>query len=267
MKVIPICCIFLILTFSADAQQTSHRKWKQLFNGKDLSGWNVKIKGHDYNENFGNTFRVEDGLLKVSYDQYDDFKDQFGHIFYKKPYSYYILAVEYRFTGKQVKGGAGWAYKNSGIMLHCQDPATMLRDQDFPISIEDQLLGGDSTGERSTCNLCTPGTNVEMNGKLITQHCVNSTSKTFRNEEWVRAEVIVLGDSVITHIANGDTVLVYQKPQIGGDAVNNYDPAVKIDGQLLSSGFISLQSESHPVEFRKIEIIDLANEYRKKIKK
>lgn len=152
-------------------------------------------------------------------------------------------------------------------MLHCQDPATMLGDQDFPISIEDQLLGGDSAGERSTCNLCTPGTNVEMDGKLITQHCVNSTSKTFRNEEWVRAGVIVLGDSVISHITNGDTVLVYQKPQIGGGQVNDYDPAVKINGQLLSSGFISLQSESHPVEFRKIEIIDLAKEYRKKSKR
>jgi len=238
-----------------------------LFNGKDLSGWTVKIKGHPYKENYGNTFRVEDGVMKVSYDQYDKFNDQFGHIFYKKPYSHYLLAVEYRFVGKQVEGGPGWAYKNSGIMLHCQNPATMLKDQDFPISIEDQLLGGDSTGERSTCNLCTPGTNVEMDGKLFTNHCVNSTSKTFRNEEWVRAEVLVLGDSVIKHIANGDTVLVYQKPQIGGGNVSDYDPKVKVDGLLLSSGYISLQSESHPVEFRKVEIIDLEKEYRKKKKK
>ena len=266
MKNIISGCFFLILMIAANAQQTDHRKWKQLFNGKNLKGWTVKIKGHDYKDNFGNTFRVEDGVMKVSYDHYDSFNQQYGHIFYKKPYSYYILAVEYRFVGRQVKGGEGWAYKNSGIMLHCQDPATMLKDQDFPISIEDQLLGGDSTGERSTCNLCTPGTNVEMDGKLITQHCINSTSKTFRNEEWVRAEVVVLGDSIIKHIANGDTVLVYEKPQIGGGAVNNYDPAQKRDGQLLSSGYISLQSESHPVEFRKVEIIDLSKEYRRKRK-
>ncbi len=139
----------------------------------------------------------------------------------------------------------------------------MLMDQDFPISIEDQLLGGDSSGERSTCNLCTPGTNVEMNGKLFTPHCINSKSKTFRNEEWVRAEVLVLGDSVIKQIVDGDTVLIYQKPQIGGGNVSNYDTKVKQDGKLLKSGYISLQSESHPVEFRKVEIIDLSDEYTK----
>jgi hypothetical protein len=149
-------------------------------------------------------------------------------------------------------------------MLHCQDPRTMLKDQDFPISIEDQLLGGDSTGERTTCNLCTPGTNVEINGELFTPHCTNSSSKTFRNDVWVRAEVLVLGDSVIRHIVDGDTVLVYQKPQIGNGNVINYDTTVKKDGQLLQGGYISLQSESHPVEFRKVEIIDLSDEYLKK---
>lgn len=258
--------LLLLLTITFTYAQEK-RKWKQLFNGKNLKGWTVKIKGHELNENYGNTFRVEDGKMVVSYDQYTNFDEQYGHIFYKKPYSYYLLAVEYRFVGNQVAGGEGWAYKNSGIMLHCQPPSTMLKDQDFPISIEDQLLGGDATGERSTCNLCTPGTNVVMDGKLFTPHCINSKSKTFRNEEWVRAEVLVLGDSVIKHILNGDTVLVYEKPQIGGGAVNNYDPAVKKDGQLLSSGYISLQSESHPVEFRKVEIIDLEKQYKKKRRK
>lgn len=151
-------------------------------------------------------------------------------------------------------------------MIHCQDPATMRKNQDFPISIEVQLLGGDSRGERPTCNLCTPGTNVEMNGKLFTPHCINSKSKTFRNDEWVRAEILVLGDEEIKHIVNGDTVLVYQKPQIGGGNVSDYDPAVKQDGKPLTGGYISLQSESHPVEFRKIEIKDLSKYYRKRKK-
>ena len=258
--------IFTLITVTAFAQDK--RKWKQLFNGKNLKGWTVKISGHELNDNFGNTCRVEDGKMVVSYDQYTSFNDQFGHIFYKKPYSYYLLAVEYRFVGKQVEGGAGWAYKNSGIMLHCQPPSTMLKDQDFPISIEDQLLGGDSTGERTTCNLCTPGTNVEMDGKLFTPHCINSKSKTFRNEEWVRAEVLVLGDSVIKHIVNGDTVLVYHQPSIGGGVVNNFDPSAKPDGKPLTGGYIALQSESSPIEFRKVEIIDLSKKYkRKKISK
>jgi len=231
--------------------------WKQLFNGKDLKDWKVKIRGHELNDNYANTFRVEDGKMVVRYNPDTPFNKMYGHIFYKSPFSHYLLGVEYRFVGKQAKDGEGWAYKNSGIMVHCQAPETMKKDQDFPISIEVQLLGGDATGERSTCNLCTPGTNVVMDGKLITSHCINSSSKTFRGEEWVRAEVLVLGDSVIKHIVNGDTVLVYQQPQIGGGNVDDFDPAVKIDGKLLSSGYISLQSESHPVEFRKVEILDL----------
>ncbi|HNP22420.1 MAG TPA: DUF1080 domain-containing protein [Panacibacter sp.] len=258
--------LIVLLAFGAlhsDAQYPG--KWKQLFNGKNLDGWIIKIRGHELNDNYANTFRVENGVMKVSYDGYNDsFKQQYGHIFYKTPYSYYLIAVEYRFVGKQIKDGEGWAYKNSGIMLHCQDPKTMLKDQDFPISIEDQLLGGDATGDRPTCNVCTPGTNIVMNGKLWTDHCTESSSKTYRGEEWVRAEALVLGDSVIKHIVNGDTVLTYYKPQIGGGVVNNYDPRVKIDGQLLSSGFISLQSESHPIEFRKVEIMDLSKYYIKK---
>ena len=246
----------------SSAQQK--RNWQQLFNGKDLQGWNIKIKGHTLNDNFANTFSVENGVIKVRYDGYSGFNEQYGHIFYKTPYSYYLIAVEYRFVGKQVKGGADWAFKNSGIMIHCQDPATMLKDQDFPISVEVQLLGGDTTGDRPTCNVCTPGTNIVMNNKLITEHCINSTAKTFRGEEWIRAEVLVLGDSVIKHIVNGDTVLTYNKPQIGGGVVNNYDPLIKKDGQLLSSGYISLQSESHPIEFRKVEILDLSKQYARK---
>ena len=39
---------------------------------------------------------------------------------------------------------------------------------------------------------------------------------------------------------------------------------VKKDGQMLTSGSISLQSESHPVEFRKVEVMDLERYYRRK---
>jgi hypothetical protein len=259
-------CLILLFVF-IQLQAQDNRKWKQLFNGKNLKGWTVKIKGQLPGEDKQHTFRVENNLLKVNYDQYDNFNEQYGHIFYKKPYSHYLIAVEYRFVGKQVKGGADWAFKNSGIMIHCQPPYSMLKDQDFPISIEVQLLGGDSTGERPTCNVCTPGTNIVMKDSLITKHCINSSSKTFRGDEWVRAEVLVLGDSVIKHIVNGDTVMTYNKPQIGGGVVSNYDSAYKKDGLLLSQGYISLQSESHPVEFRKVEIINLEKLYRKQKRK
>jgi hypothetical protein len=232
--------------------------WIQLFNGENMDNWIVKISKHELNENFANTFRVEDGLMKVRYDGYETFDRQYGHIFYNKPFSHYILRVEYRFVGEQAPEGEGWALRNSGAMLHCQDPATMLKDQDFPISIEGQLLGGDGVNERTTSNLCTPGTNVVIDGKLVTQHCVNSSSKTYHGEQWVTAEFMVLGDSVVHHILEGASVITYFQPQIGGGNVNPYDPEIKKDGQLLSSGFISLQSESHPIDFRKVELFDLS---------
>lgn len=232
--------------------------WKQLFNGKDLNDWTVKITGHAAGNNFGNTFRVVDGNLTVGYEQYDEFKDRFGHIFYNLPYSAYLLGVEYRFVGDQVKGGPDWAIRNSGAMIHSQSAETMGQDQDFPISLEVQLLGGNGKDERTTANLCTPGTNVVMDNRLITDHCINSSSKTYAGDQWVRMEVLVLKDSIIRHIVQGDTVLTYEKPQIGGGNVTNYNPATKKDLKILQEGYIALQSESHPIQFRKVELFDLS---------
>ncbi|MES2732858.1 MAG: DUF1080 domain-containing protein, partial [Bacteroidota bacterium] len=208
-------------------------------------------------ENYANTFRVTDGKLAVGYEQYDSFNDRFGHLFYKQPFSSYLLAMEYRFTGEQAKGGPGWAIRNSGAMIHGQAPETMGLNQDFPISLEVQLLGGNGKDERHTANLCTPGTNVVLNGKLFTDHCIDSQSKTFSGDQWVRVEVLVLGNSIIKHIVEGDTVLVYEQPTIGGGNVGNYNPSEKTDGKYLSGGSISLQSESHPIEFRKVELFNL----------
>jgi len=248
----------LLSAVNASAQGDPDRKeWIQLFDGKDLQGWAAKITGYDLDDNFGNTFRVENGVLKVAYDRYDRFDGRFGHIFYRSKFSHYVVAVEYRFTGEQCPGGPDWAVRNSGIMVHSQSPESMTKEQDFPISIEVQLLGGTGSGERSTANLCTPGTHVVMNGSLFTQHCVNSSSKTYHGDQWVRVEVEVLGDSTIKHRVEGKTVLSYEKPQIGGGVVSRYDPKVKQDGMLLKEGYISLQSESHPIEFRKVELLNL----------
>jgi hypothetical protein len=246
-----------LISFSGFAQQKSTEQWESMFNGKDLSNWTVKIRNHPVGENFGNTFRVDDGKIVVRYDAYEKFDERFGHLFYNKPYGYYRIHLEYRFVGEQAKEGPGWAYRNSGIMVHGQTPKTMGLNQDFPVSIEVQLLGGNGKEKRTTCNLCTPGTNVEMNGKLFTPHCINSNSATYHGDQWVTAEVLVLGDSVIRHYANGIEVLSYQKPQIGGGNVSGQDKEFGVTGQMLQRGSISLQSESHPVEFRKIEILNL----------
>jgi hypothetical protein len=230
--------------------------WVSLFNGKDLTGWTPKIKGYELGDNFGNTFRVEDGVIKVSYDQYQDFDRKYGHMFYKDKFSHYRIRVEYRFVGEQCPGGEGWAMRNSGVMLHCQPPETMAKDQDFPVSIEVQFLGGLGKGPRSTANLCTPGTHVVMNGELIKRHCTTSKSKTFDGDQWVTVEAEVHGDKTIKHFVNGEEVIAYQQPQYD-DSDPEAKRLIKGNDRLIHEGYISLQSESHPIEFRKVEILVL----------
>ena len=233
--------------------------WQQLFNGRDLSGWDVKIAGHDLGDNYAQTFRVEDGLLKVRYDGYDSFDGRFGYLFYHEPFSHYRLAVEYRFVGEQAPGHPGaWAFRNSGILVHGQPAETMLRDQNFPVSLEVQLLGGGGEDARPTANLCTAGTHVVMEGELVTDHCISSTSSTHHGDVWVRAEVLVLADSLVRHFVDGNQVFEYTSPTYGGGMVNEVDPAVMPDGAPVVSGTISLQSESHPLDIRKVEILNLA---------
>jgi hypothetical protein len=253
-SLLPAGLLLILISCSSGPKKGSGENWIQLFNGKNLDGWVIKFKGYPLGENYKNTFRVEDGILKVSYDDYEKFNAEYGHIYYKTPFSYYKMRVEYRFTGNQTPGGASWAFRNNGIMFHCQTPESILLNQDFPVSIEAQLLGGDGASERPTMNVCTPGTNIVMDGKLITQHCTNSRSKTFNGDVWVTAELVVYGDSLVHQIVNGDTVLTYTKPQIGGDLPEGFQLAA---GTLLKEGYIALQAESHPTEFRKVELLVL----------
>ncbi|MGE0376365.1 MAG: DUF1080 domain-containing protein [Planctomycetaceae bacterium] len=249
----------ILLTAAAElsAERRPERgEWIALFNGQNLEGWTPKIQGYESGVNFGNTFRVEDGVLKVGYEAYDAFDRRFGHLFYKQPFSDYRLRVEYRFVGQQVPGGPGWAFRNSGIMVHGESPDSMAVDQDFPVSIEVQLLGGNGAEPRTTANLCTPGTNVVMDGELITRHCTNSSSATYHGDQWVTVEVEVRGHDVIRHMIDGVVVLEYQRPQL--DDRDEHARSLAKDGNLmLSGGTISLQSESHPVEFRRVELLPL----------
>lgn len=249
----------MLFSIPVFAQRVADKKeWKSIFNGKDLKDWVPKINHHKVGDNYGNTFSVADGIIKVRYDEYDVFNEQFGHLYYKQPFSYYHLKFEYRITGEWRKDAPAYTIKNSGVMFHSQDPRTMPREQNWPISIEFQLLAGLGDGApRPTGNMCSPGTDVVFEGKIDSRHCIPSRSKTYPAEEWVKGEIIVLGDSLITHIINGDTVLQYSKPQIGGGVVANYDPAIKQDGKMLKEGFIALQSEGQPVDFRNIKILNL----------
>ena len=244
---------------TGEPNAVSEEDWIVLFNGQDLNDWIVKIHHHDPGVNHGNTFRVEDGILKVRYDEYGDFNDQFGHLYYKQPFSYYHLVVEYRFVGELQPGAPDYTLRNSGVMFHSQDPRTMPRDQNWPISVEMQFLGGLGDGQpRPTGNMCSPGTDVVYQGRIDPRHCIDSSSETYEGDQWVRAEAIVLGDSLITHIINADTVLQYTRPQVGFEGiVQNFDPALWPESKLLTEGYIALQSEGQPIDFRKVELLNL----------
>jgi Domain of Unknown Function (DUF1080) len=255
-------------TLSLSAQPNADKQeWVQLFNGKDIKDWFVKIHHHEVNVNYGKTFRVEHGMIRVKYDQYGDFNNQFAHLYYKKPFSYYHLKLEYRFVGALQKGAPDYTLRNSGVMFHAQDPRGMLKEQDWPISVEMQFLGGLGDGKpRTTGNMCSPGTTIRYEGKIDDRHCINSTSKTYDGDQWVRAELIVLGDSLVKHIINGDTVMQYTDPQMAAGVVNGHDPKLFEEGKLLSEGFIALQSEGQPVDFRKVELLPLKGCMDKKAK-
>ena len=232
--------------------------WRVLFNGRNLDGWTPKIRNHELGDNYADTFRVVDGLLTVAYDGYDVFDDRFGHLFYAQPFSHYRLRIEYRFVGEQAAGAPSWATRNSGVMVHSQPPATMLRDQDFPISIEVQFLGGMSDGRaRPTGNLCSPGTRVVYAGQPDTSHCIQAAAPTIDGDAWVTADVLVLGNERVVHYIDGVPVIEYGQISYGGGNVSGFRPDAKPDGQPLAAGFIALQSESHPIQFRRVELLDL----------
>ncbi|MFT4686637.1 MAG: hypothetical protein ACI92C_001636 [Neolewinella sp.] len=247
--------------------QPEAENWTPLFNGKDLSGWDIKIAGKDVNDNFQNTFVWEDDMLRIKYDEYDTFDDLYGHMYYKTPYSRYRLRFDYRFTGEQTPGGASWNVRNSGVMLHSQSAESNEYGQDFPVSVELQMLGGLSDGKtRTTANVCTPGTTVMMGDTLNNNHCISSSSKTYDGDQWVHAEAIVLAGEAMHFLVEGDTVLSFQNPQIGGgnaEQLRNWglekdaEKWVARDGEILTKGYISLQAESHPIDFRNVELLEL----------
>ncbi len=259
MKNVTLLCLLFISFQSVSSPKKE--KWIKLFNGKNIKNWTVKIHHHEVGENFGNTFRVEDGIIKVRYDQYDKFNERYGHLFFNTPYSYYTLKLDYRFTGIWRKDAPSYTERNSGIMFHSQDPKTILKEQDWPISVEMQFLGMLADGKpRPTGNMCSPGTDVVYNGRIDPRHCINSTSKTYDGDQWIHVELIVRGDSLVTHMINGETVLEYTNPQMGGGVANRFNPAFKIDGQLLKSGFIALQSEGQEIDFKNIELLDMSKQ-------
>ncbi len=237
--------------------KSSETEWQSLFNGKNLEGWIPKLYHYEVGDNYANTFRVRDGKIQVVYDEYENgkFGERFGHLFYKEPFSSYHLKFKYKFLDQWLDDAPIFTYRNSGIMFHSQAPETILKEQNWPISVEYQLLAQEKEGEvRPTGNMCSPATEVIFNGKMDPRHCISSTSKTYKWDTWVNGELIVYKDSLVIHKVNNTEVLRYTKPQIGGQVVKGHDPSIKVDGKLLSEGYIALQSEGQGIEFKDIKI-------------
>lgn len=250
----------IVFSLSAVAEKPKAKGgWISLFNGKDLAGWTPKITGYPCGDNALETFRVEDGILKVSYDHYEKFEKRYGHLYSNIPYSRYLLRMEYRFIGKRMTDAPTFVNLNSGVMIHSQSPQSMALDQAFPVSLEFQFLADEGSGERQTGNVCTPGTNCEIDGKLVTEHIVKSTAPTFKAEEWVMIEVEVRGNEEVIHRVNGKEVLRYQRPQLDPEGrVESAEGLIKAGApKQLSFGYIALQAEGQAVWFRKIELKSL----------
>ena len=267
MKISPFRSFVLVATLltlvalvRAVETSPSTRGWIALFNGKNLDGWTIKISGHPLGENFADTFRVEDGMIKVYYDKYGKFEQQFGHLYSNVAYSHYILRMEYRFDGKMMPDAPHYVNLNSGVMIHAQSPQSMGLNQGFPASLEVQFLADEGKGRRSTSNVCTPGTNIEMGGKLITQHIVESSAPTFPAEEWVKVEVEVHGNDDVIYRINGSEVLRYQRPQLDPKDPTAAELFKAGAPKFLSFGHIALQAEGQPVWFRNIELMSLEQE-------
>jgi hypothetical protein len=267
-----ICLMTALVLVIGSCQQstenTSNEEWDSLFNGKDLTGWDIKIAGHALNDNYKNTFRVEDSMLRIVYDDYDKFDGRFGHIYTQSPYSSYKLRFQYRFVGKHLPDAPVWGDRNSGIMVHSQSAQSLELKQDFPISLEMQFLADTGKHDRPTGNICTPGTQVHISDSLSLDHCVNSNSKFYNVGDWVSGAVEVYGDSLVRHIIEGDTVLTYTKPIIGGGFVGpgfgwafghitDSLPWINKANTPLTEGHIALQAESQSLDFRRIEILNL----------
>lgn len=239
---------------ASETTEEPAEQWISLFNGKDLDGWIVKISGHELGENIGNTFRVQDSLLEVRYDQYDTFGTQFGALHYHQPYSNFRLRVEYRFVGETAPGGPSWGFRDSGVQYYGQSPESIGVDQNFPICLEYNLHGGNGTDERPVGQICANGMSVEIDGHKNESYCTMPTVKhTFHGDQWVTLEIDVK-DGQIRHFANGEEILAFSNPRYNADneiakaMISNGDDQVK-------GGYISLQSNSHPIDFRKIELL------------
>lgn len=242
--------------------------WTKLWTGNNLGDWDIKFAGSALGTNLNNTFRAADGNLEVNYSGWTSFSNQFGHAGYKlRQFSFYVLRAEFQHWGTRPTGAPGWAHQNNGLMIHSQSAASMGPNQDFPVSLETQLLGSGNTesDNNSTLNLCTPGTafyTQATGGTRNDSHCYSASTNTrVGPETWAWATLVVYGDSIIKHYngpsVTGTPTLTYYRPVratnsgAGGVTIN------VVNNERLTQGYILIQAETHPYRFRTIDVADM----------
>lgn len=249
-------------TAPAQAQDLKAGPWRSLFDGKSLDGWIPKIAKHPVGENYQQTFIVENGAIRVSYAGYKTMDGQFGHLFYKAPFKAYRLRLTYRFlTDGALPDTPAWARSNSGVMFHSQSPESMTVNQSFPVSVEYQLLGKDGDGRRATAAVCTPGVTITIDGQKVKEHCTPSANApTIPNGTWVKAELEVRPNGEVFEKIDGVVVHHYADITLDPEdtVADGAKPYILARGaQRVTEGYIALQSEGHPIEFKDIEIQEL----------
>jgi hypothetical protein len=213
-----------------------------LFNGRDLSGWCVALEGRRPGEDPNGVFRVSDGVMRVS-------GEETGGIVSEKSYRDYVLRVEYRWVGKSVGSRLGMA-ADTGVLYHSQGEmfawnglwmrsfeCNILRgrtgdfiivsDKGAPVRYAATVEGRVVADEANISNWFRLGSwaNTEDTPDVFPER---------RYGEWNRLEIVCDG-SRVEHWLND--VLVFE--------AENLTP---------SQGRIQIQSEGHPVEFRRIDL-------------
>ena len=210
---------------SAAAQPSRSRS---LFNGKDLTGWDVDVPAADSNVRLRSPFEVRDGHL-VS------LGEPRGHLVSDSVFRDYRLDIEYRFPDKP---------GNAGVLVHASTPRALYGM--FPRSIEVQMESGNAGDFWCIVEDIRVADMERRRGPRANWGTTEGKERRIRNltddserpvGEWnaMRVEAV------------GRTVRVW----VNGTLVNDGF------GATADRGRIALQSEGAEVEFRKIVLTPL----------